>query len=140
MRLMTPVLALVLGVAAILPLGARQKTPEPAADELRRETLAALKRAEAAPGGSVAIAQALTDAADLLDRVATRISSGEDRNAVREGSEALRTRARASSQTPFSAAALLTLVERVKIEDGPAPGAGLEFQGSYTQPTTKEPA
>ena len=54
---------------------------------------------------------------------------------MREASAQVRARARDKSLAPFSAAAVVALVDRVKIESG-----GLDFQGSYTQPTTKEPA
>jgi hypothetical protein len=130
-----PALALLLGVLTLLPLSARQASREPTAEELRRQTVDSLKRAEAAAPGSDAFVQGLSTAADLLDHVATRTSSIEDRRAVREASAQVRARARDKSLAPFSAAAVVALVDRVKIESG-----GLDFQGSYTQPTTKEPA
>jgi len=128
-------LALLLGLAMLLPLHARQASREPTAEELRTQTIDLLKRAEAAPPASEPFVQAITAAAEQLDHVAARTSSPDDGKAVRRAAEQLRARARDTSKAPFSAAAILALLDRVKIE-----GLTLDFQGSYTQPTTKEPA
>ncbi len=139
MRLVRPALALLFALATLYSLSAQQPAPRPAA-ALRRDAAGAMKRAEEAPAGSVARNQAFIEAADLLDQIAPRTPTADDRKAVRDASAALRTRARGGVAPPFSAAPLLALLDRIAIEDTPSPGAGLDFQGSYTQPTTKEPA
>ena len=139
MRLVRPALALLFALATLYSLAAQQATPPPAA-ALRRDAAGALKRAEAAPAGSVAGKQAFAEAADLLDQITSRTPGADDRKALRDAAAAARARARGESASPFSAAPILALLDRITIEDAPLPGAGLEFQGSYTQPTTKEPA
>jgi hypothetical protein len=139
MRLVRPALALVFGLATLYSLAAQQATPRPVA-ALRRDAAGLLKRAEAASAGSVAAKQAFNEAADLLEQIPARTPSADDQKAVRDASAALRARARGDSAPPFSAAPLVALLDRIEIQDTPTPGPGLEFQGSYTHSTPKEPA
>ena len=81
MRLVRPALALLFALATLYSLAAQQATPPPAA-ALRRDAAGAIKRAEAAPAGSAAAKQAFTEAADLLDQIAQRTASADDRKAV----------------------------------------------------------
>ena len=71
MRLVRPGLALLFALATLYSLAAQQATPRPAAT-LRRDVAGALKRAEAAPAGSVAGKQAFAEAGDLLDQIAAQ--------------------------------------------------------------------
>jgi len=74
-----------------------------------------------------------------MDRMAATVSTAADRQALQDASTRLRERLRSASKEAFSSAPFVALLDRVAATDTAA-GRELEFQGSYTQPTTKEPA
>jgi hypothetical protein len=130
-------LALLLALATLWPLAAHDANRQPSLADLRRDAIAFLKRAETATPGTDAATQTFENAADRLDRIAEQ-TSGSNQQSLRDAAATLRARARGESSGSFTAAPIVALLNRIPIE-GAATG-GLEFQGSYTQPTAKEPA
>ena len=139
MRPLRPLLVLWLGLASLFPVAAQQANQRSSVAELRREAVELLKRAEANRPASAAFGEAIAQAADTIDRMATAVSTRADQQALREASNRLRARLRPAPNEAFSSASFVALLDRVAASDGGA-GQELEFQGSYTQPTTKEPA
>ncbi|HZA37033.1 MAG TPA: CRTAC1 family protein [Vicinamibacterales bacterium] len=139
MKRVRPSLALWLGLASLFSVAAQQANPPSSVTELRRQAIELLKRAEATPPAEAAFGEAIAQAADTIDRMATAVSTRADQQALREASHRLRARLRSAPNEAFSSASFVALLDRVAASDGAA-GQELEFQGSYTQPTTKEPA
>jgi enediyne biosynthesis protein E4 len=139
MRPHPPLLVLWLGLASLFPVAAQQANQRSSVAELRRQAVELLKRAEANPPATAAFGEAIAQAADTIDRIAVGVSTPADQQALREASTRLRTRLRSAPNEAFSSASFVALLDRVAASDRAA-GQELEFQGSYTQPTTKEPA
>jgi len=71
--------------------------------------------------------------------MAATVVTVADRQALQDASTRLRERLGSTSNEAFSSAPFVAMLDRVAASEGVA-GQELEFQGSYTQPTTKEPA
>ncbi len=139
MRLLGPLLVSWLGLAVLFPVAAQQANRSSSVAELRRAAVELLKRAEATPPPSAAFSDSIRRAAETIDRIAATVSTAADRQALQDASTRLRERLRSASNEAFSSAPFIALLDRVAAADA-IPGRELEFQGSYTQPTTKEPA
>ena len=139
MRPLRPILVLWLGAASLLPVAAQQPNRPSTLTELRREAVELLKRAETTPPTTAAFGEAIAGAADRIDLMAAKLGTAADQQALRDASTRLRERLRSAPNEAFSSAPFLALLNRVTA-DGDVAGEELQFQGSYTQPTTKEPA
>jgi hypothetical protein len=139
MKRVRPSLVLWLGLASLFSVAAQQANPPSSVTELRRQAIELLKRAEATPPAEAAFREAITQAAETIDRIAAAVGTAADRQALRSASTRLQERARSARDDAFSLTPFVALLDRVAATDTAA-GQELEFQGSYTQPTTKEPA
>jgi hypothetical protein len=139
MKRLRPILGLWLGLAALLPVAAQQANAPSSVADLRREAVELLKRAEATPRADASFSEAMTQAAETIDRMAVAVPNVADQQALRDASTRLRERLRSAPDEAFVSAPFLALLDGVAAADGTGAEA-LEFQGSYTQPTTKEPA
>jgi hypothetical protein len=128
-----PALALLFGLAALASAGAQPASPPASAAELRREAIELLKQAEQGASSQ----QALRDAAPVIDRLAEVTPDAADQKALRDAAAAIRARAADAAPASVPIASIIALLERLVAD--PTSAAGLEFQGSYTQPAVKEP-